>query len=214
MSQIQLIIDDGVPQVKVDDCMKCSSKFGISKCKIKHRGCCHYFPKFYLADIHRMVKSTDGLEALNRILSLKNVQINEYFIHAIGYFDKEGYNKYINSYESCLDDEEDKTIYFRACPFVEDGKGCTLKAEFRTDVCNFFICKEVTENFKSDELYSKYLKERESYIDWLEYENISLQKYFEDKKLDLVNNINEIINELKEIPLETYEFLHFPKVNY
>lgn len=214
MGEIQLVIENGVPQVKVDACMNCTSKFGISKCKVKNRGCCHYFPKFYLEDIHRMVKSKEGMETLNKILSLEKVQINEYYIHAIGYFDKEEYNKYIKSYEGCLDKEEDKTIYFRACPFVEPGKGCTINPEFRTDVCNFFICNEITENLKDNELYKKYLKERESYIDWLEYENISLQKYFEDKKLDLVNNINEIINELKEIPLETYEFLHFPKVNY
>lgn len=46
-----------------------------------------------------MVRTTEGIETLNMILKLPNVKIYNYYIHAVGSFDKDSYDKYID--DSC-----------------------------------------------------------------------------------------------------------------
>ena len=99
MDKIFLKDADGTPQFGCTSCYKCSSIFGKSLCKIKNRGCCWYFPKFTLYDIQKMVRTTEGIETLNMILKLPNVKIYNYYIHAVGSFDKDSYDKYID--DSC-----------------------------------------------------------------------------------------------------------------
>lgn len=201
---LKLISKDDVVQFQCDDCYSCHSKFGISLCKIKNRGCCHYYPKYNLFDIQRLLRTSEGKEVLDRIVNLPNVKIHNYYIHAIGYFEEDSYKKYISSEEGKLDTEEDKTIYFRACPFVVSGKGCSIEPQYRSYVCNFFICNDIKEKFKNKKEYSELLEKRDNYIKWMDYENTSLEYFLIEKKLDLVNNYKEVIDELKKIPVDDY----------
>lgn len=206
--KIALSIENGTPQYLCSSCRKCTSVFGKSLSGIKNRGCCWYFPKFTLHEIARMSKSKEGLDTLKMILDNPGTTIYNYYIHAEGYFDKEGYEEYINSGQDDCDTIKDKSMFFRTCPFVEEGKGCKLHPMFRSYVCNFFICNEVLEETKKNcrEEVDLYIKEMESYSRWLNWDNYSLEKYFLHKNLDLKNNFDEIIEELKQIDLEEYEY--------
>lgn len=206
MIKIDLKIDQGVPQYGCSSCYNCKSEFGKSLCEIKNRGCCSYFPKFNLYDIHKMVKEEEGMETLKRILALPKVEIKNYYIHAKGYFDEEGYNLYKNNGELDNFRVRDKTIFFRACPFVKSGEGCTIKAKYRSYVCNFFICEEVVNQIKDNEIFKLYEEERDRHVKWISWENTALEYYFISEKLNLIKNFNEIINILKEMPLREYEY--------
>lgn len=249
MDKIFLKISDGTPQFGCTSCYKCSSIFGKSLCEIKNRGCCWYFPKFTLYDIQKMIKSSEGLKTLNMILNLPNVKVYNYYIHAIGSFDMDSYNKYIdNAYTNDLnyasaeevneirnaiisEQEEyliyeeynrydltvkknihkprvinDVSMFFRTCPFVIEGKGCTLNEKFRTYICNFFICDEITDSIINNEIFKKYIKERESYVRWIKWENSSLQSLLVNNKINLIDNFSEVIYILKETEFNEYEF--------
>ncbi|MDD6794542.1 MAG: hypothetical protein PUE01_03895 [Clostridiaceae bacterium] len=206
MVEINLDFDEGVPQYECNLCGKCSSLFAKSLCNVKNRGCCWYFPKFTLYEIHKMVKEEEGEEVLKRILKLPNVKVYNYYIHARGYFDKKDYD--IAMAKDKLEEYKvhDKTIFFRECPLVQEGKGCKIPARYRSYICNLFICDEVTKALKDNIEMKKYLDERQNYVRWIEWENNSIQMYLEEKALDLQKNFDEVINILKEMPLERYEF--------
>ena len=206
MVKINIKFDQGIPQYACNYCENCNSVFGRSLCSIKNRGCCWYFPKFTLHEIHKMVKDVEGLKVLNMILSLPKTKVYHYYIHAIGYFDEAQYKKYLKQEKIQKPEVRDKSIFFRACPFVKPGKGCTLASRFRSYVCNFFICEEVIKKVENDPRYIKYVSERESYVKWIEWENNSLEMILKENGLNLVNNFNEVVNTLKNIPLENCEF--------
>ncbi|GKX68516.1 hypothetical protein [Inconstantimicrobium mannanitabidum] len=206
MIEINLKIDQGIPQYGCSSCSNCHSIFGNSLCSIKNRGCCWYFPKFTLYEIHKMAKEKNGLETLSRIMNLPKVEVHNYFIHAKGYFDEVGYKNYINSGQAYNTDVKDKTIFFRACPFVEQGVGCTLPKRYRSYVCNFFICDEVVKKVESYSQYKQYVNERNNYVRWIEWENLSLETFLTEKKLNLVNNFDEVITILKDMPIRECEF--------
>ena len=210
--RLQLVIDNGVPQFACDSCYNCKSQYGQSLCKVKNRGCCWYFPKLNLVDIHKMVKSEEGLKILEYVKELKDVKVYNYYIHAKGFFDEEGYNDYIVSEEGYLDEIKDKSIYFRACPFVEAGKGCTIHPSYRSYVCNFYLCDEVVSKFKNDRTFNKYIKERDSYIKWYEYENTSLELLLKEKGYNLIESFNETIELLKSVPLDEYETIKMEEI--
>ena len=216
MANIKLKDDCGIPQYSCSSCCNCSSTFGISLCHIKNRGCCWYFPKFTLYEIHKMSKSKEGLEVLQRILKLHDVKIYNYYIHAKGYFDEEGYKKFRESSKSCEEKykKHDETMFFRACPFVKEGTGCTIPAKYRSYVCNIFICEEITEKLKNNEEYQKYEKERDSYVNWIDWENNSIQGMLEEENINLINNFHEVIEVLKKLPLEHYEFADLKEINF
>lgn len=213
MNNIILTSNKKIPQYQCSECGKCNSILGTSLCSRHDRGCCWYFPKFTLYEIHKMVKSKDGLAILERILNLPKIEIYNYYLHAVGYFDKVSYDKFMASQECKNYHINDKTIFFRECPFVKEKSGCTIDAQYRSYICNFFICDEVFERIKSSPDYDTYLKERENFIKWIDWENTSLQMMFEEKRLTLINNMNEIIEILKEMPLETYEFPDLNPIN-
>lgn len=206
MIKVNVNLDKGVPQYACTSCSKCTSIYGKSLCKIKNRGCCWYFPKFNLHEIHMMSKTEEGLKTLEYILSLPNIKIYNYYIHAKGYFDEEGYNTYLNTEEAYENNVKDKTIFFRACPFVEDGVGCNLPEQYRSYVCNFFICEEITEKLSKSPAYKKYLDERNSYAKWIQWENESLEMILKEKNINLINHFKEVVEVLKEIPLENFVF--------
>ena len=206
MIEINFKLDNGIPQYGCTACSKCESVFGKSLCKVKNRGCCWYFPKFTLFDIHKMVQDNKGIEVLKDIINLPNVEIHKYYIHAKGFFDKAAYENYIKDENDEYEDVKDKTIFFRACPFIIDGVGCTLGEKYRTHVCNFFICDEIVKKVENNSEFKKYVKEKDSYSRWIEWENNSLQHFFMEKRLDLTNNLWDIVNILKEMPLSEYEY--------
>lgn len=214
MAEIELKINKDVPQYVCDSCRKCSSIFGQSLCTTQHRGCCWYSPKFTLYEIHKMVKSNEGLELLERIRNMDNIKIYNYYIHVKANFDEVSYKKYTKNHRYILngDKVEDKRIFFKSCRFVKEGVGCTIPAEFRSHVCNLFICKEVTDELNGNKEFKNYLKERDNYVRWLTWEEDSLQMMFIEKDLNLIDNFDEIIDILKEMPLENYECIELKPI--
>ncbi|MGN0145170.1 MAG: hypothetical protein ACI398_09305 [Clostridium sp.] len=210
MNNIILYSNKDVPQYLYDNCGKCSSLFSISLCSKHNRGCCWYFPKFTLYEIHKMVKSEKGLAVLNRILKLPKVEIFNYYIHAIGYFDESSYKKFLKSKKSRNYKVHDKSMFFRECPFVKEGCGCTIDPQYRSYICNLFICDEVLEKVKDNPDYDSYIKERENFVRWIDWENTSIQMMLEEQNLNLIHHMDKVIEILKELPFEHYEF---PELN-
>jgi len=144
------------------------------------------------------------LESIKRLSSL---EIHPFEIRAKGYFDEEGYMKYLES-GSKIDagSIRDHSIFFKACPFVKSGFGCSLPPRYRTYVCNFFLCNEVIERIKDNNHFESYLKERERYVRWVEWENASLREILFENRLDLLTDFDGAIKLLQEIPLNAYDF--------
>ncbi|KHD36740.1 hypothetical protein NL50_09480 [Clostridium acetobutylicum] len=205
MVKVCLKLDHGTPQYACSSCSNCHSVYGKSMCKIKSRGCCWYFPKFTLYEIHKMSKNNLGRETLRKILNIESTKIYNYYIHAKGYFDKASFNKYISS-NNQYEDVQDKSIFFRACPFVEPEKGCALPQQYRSFVCNFFICEEVKKVLKGNSEFRDYIKECNSYVRWIDWENAALRAMLDEKNINLVDNLNKVIEFLSEVPLENFEF--------
>lgn len=257
MESIYLKNNEGIPQYGCSACYKCNSIFGKSLCEAKNRGCCWYYPKFTLYEIHKMIKSEEGLDNLHKILNLPNTDVYHYYIHCKGFFDKESYDLYVNSNgtsslkfatdnevrevtECILKEEEDLFIYeayeehdmqeikhvkkprvikdfsmfFRACPFIETGKGCTLDIKYRSFICNFFICDEITEQLEDDKEFKRYIDERNNYVRWIEWENNSLEGILRERKINLVSNLNEVIDLLKKIEVNEYDFPTLKEVQF
>lgn len=212
--KIELKIDKETPQYSYEGCMNCTSLFGKSLCSHKNRGCCWYFPKFTLHEIARMAKSKEGLETLDKILNNPKTEIYNYYIHAKGYFDEEKYNEFMRDEKAPYCFANDKTIFFRECPFVEEGKGCTIPPKFRSYVCNFFICEEVLEaaRVNNDDKLDLYIREMNNYSKWIEWDNYSLEMYFLHKGITLKNGFNKIIEEFKNMELEEYEYPTLPEI--
>jgi hypothetical protein len=159
-----------------------------------------------------MVKSQEGLDMLHNMLKLPEMKVYNYYLQAKGYFDEIRYNNYLLSGHAYEENVEDKTIFFRACPFVKPGKGCTLPVKYRSSVCNFFICHEVTKEVEKNGVFKNYIKERDSYVRWVEWENQSLERLLRDKGITLSDNFDEVVRTLKDTPLQGYEFPYLPPI--
>lgn len=207
---IYLKLEQGVPQYVYTGCGSCRSIFGKSLCSIKNRGCCWYFPKFSLHEIHKMAKNPEGTEILQNMRKLPGVVIYNYYIHAKGYFDEKGYKSFLESGQAYKYDVEDKSVFFRACPYVRPGKGCILPVEYRSCVCNFFICREAVEEVSGNNSFEEYIKERDKYVRWIEWQNYSLEMLLKENGLTLAKNFDGVIEALKDISLEYYEFPQLP----
>lgn len=207
MLKVFVEIDQGVPRYVYTGCSQCSSVMGKSLCEIKNRGCCSYFPRFELTDIHRMSKSLEGLQTLNTIVKNPGTVIENYSIHAKGFFDKLGYDKYLKGEQTSEEISiKDRTIFFRACPFVKSGQGCTIPPRFRTCVCNFFICSEVLERPGFEEAFKPYIEERSRYARWLHRDNEELRHILYENKVNLLKDFDKSIKLLQEIPIIDYDF--------
>ncbi|URZ03159.1 hypothetical protein [Clostridium felsineum] len=214
MIKLYLKLDQGTPQYVCSSCGNCHSTFGKSMCKIKDRGCCFYFPKFTLYEIHKMTKSKEGFKTLKRIVKNEGTKIYNYYIHAKGYFDEEGYERHMTLEDHYDDGVHDKTIFFRACPFIKQNEGCTLPLQYRSYVCNFFICDEVKKVLEKSHEFYNYVKECESYVRWIKWENESLRGILEEQNINLEDNFEGVINLLKDIPLENFEFRKLEKIEF
>lgn len=204
--RMHLELSDNNPRYVCDSCYNCSSVIGTSLCKIKNRGCCYYYPKFELYDIQRMSKSQEGIEVIDRIIKNPGTIIYKYYIHAKGYFDMKGYEKFLRYHNERYESIGDKSVFFRACPFVEVGKGCTIPPQYRTHVYNFFICDEITSTLRENEKFQQYIDERDRYSRWIAWENESLEYILKENHITLHDNWNETIDLLKNTPLDEYAF--------
>jgi hypothetical protein len=207
MEMVYVDFDHGIPRYVYTGCINCSSVMGISMCSITNRGCCYYYPKYTLLDIQRMAKTLEGIKYLNAIMKLPGKEVKSYQILAKGYFDQQGYNDYMTGKNRInAGNIRDHSIFFKACPFVKSGYGCSLPPRYRTYVCNFFLCDEVIQKIQTKDCFEPYIKERERYVRWIEWENISLKEVLFRYKVDLVNNFESAIKILQDIPLDVYEF--------
>lgn len=207
MAFIFMNFDQGVPQLAYSGCAWCSSTMGISLCQTKNRGCCSYFPKFYPVELQRMSHSPEGLSVLDTILNHPGVDILDDHIVVKGSYDVILHDKMLKEgsipNDGCI---QDSTVFFRTCPFVRSGLGCTLPPRYRAYVCNFFICREVLENPEYQHQIAPYLRERENYVRFLEWENNQLLRIIHEEGLTLRNNLKEVIDLLAKLPINQYEF--------
>lgn len=207
MSSLYVDFDDELPRYGCDSCDKCNSLMGQSLCSVKNRGCCWYFPKFNLLEIQRMSLTLEGLKTLKIIIKNPNTTVYKYYIHSKGFFDKEGYEEYLNSNNLIESDGlQDHSIFFRACPFVKEGYGCTIPAKYRSYICNFFICKDVTSRLLQPDKYEIYKRERDSYVKWIHWENENLEYMLKENNLNLIDHWQECLELLRNTPMEHYEF--------
>lgn len=207
MAFIYMDFDQGVPRLAYTGCAWCTSTMGISLCQTKNRGCCSYFPKFYPVDLQRMSHSAEGLSVLETILNHPGVEFFDDHIVVKGTYDAVLHDKMLN--EGSIPNDGhilDSTVFFRTCPFVRSGFGCTLKPRYRTYVCNFFVCREVLENPLYQQQIAPYIRERDNYVRFLEWENNQLLQAMQEKGLTLRSNMNEVIAFLAGLPINQYEF--------
>ena len=215
MGNIFLEYDFGIPRLVCTDCGKCESIMGMSLCNIINRGCCHYFPEFTLVDIHRMVLTPGGMQALDTILQNPGTVINNSDILARGFFDKEGYEKYIHDGQFIETGTiTDHTIFFRTCPFVKPDSGCIFPPRFRTTICNFFICREILERPDLQYDFKPFIEERSRYSRWIYRESGELMHILSENKVNLVLDFDGSLEVLRRIPLSVYEFPALPEVEY
>lgn len=207
MAFIFMDFDQGVPQLAYTGCAWCSSTMGISLCQTKNRGCCSYFPKFYPVEIQRMSHSPEGLSVLNTVLSHPGAQVLDDHIVVRGSYDAILHEQMRK--EGLIPEDgfiQDSAVFFRTCPFVRSGRGCTLPPRYRAYVCNFFICREVLENPAYQQQIDPYLRERANYVRFLEWENNQLLQAIQEKGLTLRNYLKEVIDLLAGLPINQYEF--------
>lgn len=214
MTKLYIEFDNRVPRIVYTGCNQCNSDMGISLCSVKNRGCCSYFPKFSLYEIHRMSKSLQGLRTLDKIISHPGTRIDMYKIYTTGSFEKDLYDEFINGdtgvHTSTI---TDKTILFKTCPFVKGGHGCTLSPAFRTTVCNFFLCTEILDLPEYNEALKPYVESRADYMKFVYRENLEIEHLLYEHNINLNTNFNETINFLQELPLNDYDYPELAPVN-
>lgn len=219
MIKLSVNFDESVPVYTCTKCSNCKSLFGKSLSSISNRGCCFYFPKFNLLDIHRMSKSCTGLSVLSHVISNKNTKIFHYYIHAKGKFDKKKYTDFISNISNkdfinlCRRKNiEDMTMFFRTCPFVKSNYGCTLPQQFRSPICNFFLCDEVKYVLDSN-IIKIYEQESMNYWHWYDWENRGLEYLLKEHKINLKSNFFECLKLLQTLPFYEYNFPKLPSTD-
>lgn len=199
------------PRFGCTDCMACQSVIGTSLNAVQMRGCCMYFPEFSLVDIRNMVTAEGGSEVLSRILAHPGSEIHPFRIRVKGSFDEAGHAAYRQD-EPLPGSEEirDDTVFFRTCPFVVSGVGCSIPLAFRTVVCNFFVCRELWDRAEDPSLAETYRRELERYSSWLHRECLSFQHLFEEYGVDLLHNRDTALRLLREADYHGYGFPPLP----
>jgi len=154
-----------------------------------------------------MVKTTEGLIVLDTILSHPGTTTQPYCLQTKGFFDESLYNEYKNNGNLPeLDNIKDFTIFFRVCPFVKSGYGCTIPPRYRNIICNTFVCEELYNRADSSEVSKLYIDERSRYARWVNWENTNLKHILMEYNVNLVSDFNKSIQILQEIPLNNYQF--------
>ena len=207
MDFIYIDFDNGVPRLAYTGCSRCSSLIGVSLCKTKDRGCCYYFPKFYPVEIQGMCRSEDGMALLNKIISMPNVVIYDDHFIVKGSYDIILHHKML---KDCLVPSDknikDTSVFFKTCPFVSYGLGCTLPPRYRSYVCNFFICSEIVDNPIYKDRLEPYIRERENYVRFLEWENNQLIMAMREEGITFVKDFSAAVEFLKDTEINQYDF--------
>lgn len=199
------------PRYGCTDCMSCSSLIGTSLNAVKQRGCCMYFPEFSLCDIRHMLVSEGGDAVLQQILNHPGARVHPFRVIVSGTLDSDGLSAYragepLPGSEAIHDD----TIFFRTCPFVQSGVGCSIPLPFRTVVCNFFVCRELWDRAQDPHLAAQYRRELERYSAWLHRENLAWQRLFEEAGVDLTRDREAALRLLRETAGDEYDFPELP----
>jgi len=207
MTFIYIDFDNGVPRLAYTGCYRCSSLIGVSLCKTKNRGCCYYFPKFYPVEIQRMCHSEDGMALLNNIISMPDAVIYDDHILVRGSYDIILHQKMLkDGLVSSNENVKDTSVFFRTCPFVRPGMGCTLPPRYRSYVCNFFMCSEIIDNPNYKDRLEPYIRERENYVRFLEWENNQLIMAMREEDITFVKDFGAAAAFLKDTEINQYDF--------
>lgn|GEM_PF-3105531 len=100
----------------------------------------------------------------------------------------------------------DTSVFFKTCPFVRSGSGCTLPPRYRSYVCNFFLCREILENPEYKDKLEPYVRERNNYVRFLEWENNQLFTAMNEEGLSFRKNLDGAIEFLKNLEINQYDF--------
>ena len=207
MAYIYMDFDQGVPQLAFTGCSWCTSLMGTSLCQVKNRGCCSYFPKFYPVELQRMAQSSEGMEALDMILNMPGVVFHEDHIQVKGTYDVSLHEKMLKEGKIPTDGTiQDTSVFFRTCPFVRPGVGCTIPARYRSYVCNFFLCREFLEHPDYQEQLAQYIRERANYVRYLEWENNQLLQAIQNEGLSIKTDLDDVLKLLASLPVNQYDY--------
>ena len=100
----------------------------------------------------------------------------------------------------------DTSVFFKTCPFVRSGSGCTLPPRYRSYVCNFFLCREILENPEYKDKLEPYVRERNNYVRFLEWENNQLFTAMNEEGLSFRKNLDGAIEFLKNLEIKPIRF--------
>jgi len=106
---------------------------------------------------------------------------------------------------------KDKTLFFRTCPFVKAGHGCSLPVRFRNHVCNLYLCDEIVYSISQDSL-KPYVEERSRYARWIYRENMNLEHLLRENGVSLTLDISRASEILRAASVYNYEFPYLEPV--
>ena len=133
----------------------------------------------------------------------------------MGIFEEEKYQKFLQGNLELSNEElnilisdefHDKSLFFKSCPFVEDGVGCTIPFQFRNPVCNFFLCHEIKNNAHDDKLIKEYENEAESFWKFYDWENMNLTHLLHENNLNLLKDFHKTLKFLANYEISYYDF--------
>lgn len=207
MAFVYVDFDEGVPRIAFTGCSRCTSLIGLSLCRIKNRGCCYYSPKFFPVEIQRMCHSEEGMKLLESIIRMPNTVIYDDHILVKSSYDFLLHQKMLKEGLVPLDGNvSDTSVFFRTCPFVRSGVGCTLPPRYRSYVCNFFLCSEIVDNPDYQDILKPFIRERENYVRFLEWENNQLLMAMHQEGITMTGNFDTAVEFLKNTEIEQYDF--------
>lgn len=188
-----------IPIFKCDFCGKCDGFLeSTSKCDIKNRGCCWYFPKYNLVDIKNILNLNEE-SFIYKICNMKNSYVSQYHIRINGKFFKDDYNKYI-LYGNEISGFKTK-FFFRICPFFGKDK-CSLDFSLRPHPCNLYLCRKIIDWCKDK--YNSYSEERKDYYAYCNYFDESIKQSLIEAKTDLSKNIKKSLDIIKKFDMPLF----------
>lgn len=185
-----------IPIFKCDFCGKCSGFLeSTSKCSVKNRGCCWYFPKYNLVDIKNIL-NLNKESFIYKICKMQNSYVSQYHIRVNGEFLKDDYEKYILYNNDVLG--FDTKLFFRLCPFLGTN-GCSLDFSLRPHPCNLYLCRKLIKwcGIK----YNEYSKERKDYYAYCNYFHEYIKELLIDARTSLCENIEKSLFIIKKFKM-------------
>lgn len=194
---------DNIPVFKCSTCSKCTSFEGKNKLNV-NRGCCFYFPKFYLIDIKNITNI--DISFLSNLIEEERARVHSFYIEVEGIFDKESYKNFmLNNTEEELAKYKnfDISLLFKKCYF-STNEGCSINFELRPHPCNLYLCRKIIEECGTE--YYKYSRERKDYYAYCNYINEVLEIELRKRNTDLKNNFKDSIQILKNTKVDNFDF--------